>query len=76
MRHEKRYDKPWWEQVADYNDVDQKDFLQGVFQGRFTWRQPTQEAYFMGFSSGIRAREFAKPEPITGKQHGHSGLSK
>lgn len=76
MRHEIRYGKPWWEQVADYNEADQDDFIKGVYTGRFTHRVRQPQSYFLGLSSGYRAREFARPESHTGKQYGNTGLSK
>lgn len=62
-----RNEKPWWEKVADFNDVDQQDFLKGVFQGRTTFRPKQAQARLLGLGAGFRAREYANPEPWTGK---------
>ena len=63
-----RNEKPWWEKVADFNDADQREFLQGVFQGRVTYRPRQFQARLIGLGAGYKAREFAKPESWTGKQ--------
>lgn len=58
--------KPWWEKVADYNDPDQREFLQGVYQGRITYRPPQPSAYILGLGAGYQNRKFASVEPWTG----------
>lgn len=58
--------KPWWEKVADYNDADQEEFLQGVFQGLTTYRPRQQQSYILGLVAGYRNREFAQPKSWTG----------
>lgn len=64
--------KPWWERVADFNDVDQQEFLRGVYQGKTTYRPPQGQSYVMGLSAGYKAREFLTPESHTGRPNDKS----
>lgn len=59
--------KPWWEKVADFNDADQEEFLQGVFQNKTTYRPRQLHSHVLGLSAGYKNREFARVESWTGK---------
>lgn len=61
--------KPWWEQVASFEDgKDQQEFMRGVFQGLTTFRPAQRQSYISGLVAGYKNRKFGKPESHSGKK--------
>lgn len=60
--------KPWWEKVADFNDVDQQEFLRGAFQTRITYRPRQLHSHVLGLIAGYKNRKFVQPESYKGRQ--------